>query len=87
VAPPEPAPSASGRTIILKSVPPAAEVTVGGERRGRTPLKLALTHGQHLVYLSSGPTMREVVVDVAAEGPSSWCYKFDNETLYLDSCP
>ena len=69
--PPTPPPATTGG-LEVTSDPPGAKVTVDGERRGVTPMKVQLPPGQHVVVVSDGKTTTTRSVTVAAGGSSTF---------------
>ena len=69
-APPPPEPSAAEGRLLVRSMPPGAEVIVNGESRGNTPLALAeLPYGPYEVevVLAGYPSRRERFVLAAGD--------------------
>ncbi len=88
--PAEPAPPAAAAglsTVKLFSLPRTVDLLVDGKSEGRTPAKIDLGVGQHRVQLRNGEQVKDFPITVAAEGSNKWCYAFESDTLYADSCP
>jgi hypothetical protein len=71
-APAEPAPAATSGTLIVRSTPSRAAVTVNGTWRGRTPLTLdALAFGTHAIrVVQEGYAVAQEQVRLSAETPT-----------------
>jgi hypothetical protein len=64
---PAPAPDANHASIILKSIPEAAEITIGGKFFGSTPATIRLAPGDHLISVAkAGFRSWEKTVSVTA---------------------
>lgn len=53
-------------TVVLDSVPEAAQILIGGEEVGTTPLTTELAAGPHVVVFRRGQAVREVEIEVVA---------------------
>ena len=87
-----PAPTAGAaatgqRSVRLLSFPFGADILLNGQPVGRTPLKLELPPGRYPVRMTSGEQEAWFVVHLEADGPTAWCYKFPDRSVYIDSCP
>jgi hypothetical protein len=60
------APAASLGTAVFKSSPDGATIIIDGVARGTTPLKLALSAGQHTFTMTSGEMSRSLPLAVEA---------------------
>jgi hypothetical protein len=67
LAPVELPPSETG-TLIVNTYPTGATVVIDGRRRGKTPLSLALTPGEHQLELIGETERRSVPVFILADG-------------------
>lgn len=79
VAEPAPAPAPvapSVYTVKLLSIPPTATLMVDGVSQGRTPKKLTLRSGRHVISVTSAGVTAEYVVEVSSSGANKWCYDF-----------
>ena len=85
VAPP-PAPRPL-RDVVLVSFPLGARVFVDGEAAGRTPRKASIEEGKHQVTMQSGGRTGAFSIEVEERERHVWCYNFEDQTLYPDSCP
>ena len=85
-APPPPAP-ASTVTVKLFSSPRSVQLKIDGKDRGRTPSKVELPVGQHVVSLASDGKYANFPISVVADGGNRWCYSFETREVYLGSCP
>jgi hypothetical protein len=51
-------------TLVLASSPSGAEVTIDGERRGTTPLRVALPPGEHQLAVRRGSAVQELTISI-----------------------
>lgn len=72
-------------TVKLLSSPPAARILIDGQDRGRTPLKLELTEGDHTVVLETGGVRTTVPVNTI--GVDRLCFSADQGVFATSDCP
>jgi hypothetical protein len=62
----KPSPPVNPGTVVIESRPPAATVSVDGQPRGVTPVKLSLAAGTHVFTVALGDARREITRKVEA---------------------
>ena len=71
----------------MLSTPFGAEILLDNEPVGRTPKKLALQPGRYPVRMTSDGQEVWFVINLDAQGPDTWCYKFTERQPYIGTCP
>ena len=73
-------------TVKLLSVPRTASLMIDGENAGRTPAKLQLAPGAHVVRIVSGDAERAFAVEVVEGADNKWCYVFSSSEVRSGAC-
>ncbi|MEQ1507055.1 MAG: serine/threonine-protein kinase [Myxococcota bacterium] len=76
------------REVTIQTLPRGAMVTIRGHKYGRAPQKVGLAPGQeYVVELLNGTQSGEFVIDLDADSPTMWCYRFEVGTAVIGTCP
>jgi len=84
--PPRPTPVATTGVVRISSVPLTVELMVDGQDHGRTPKKLDLEPGAHLVKVRSDGRTAEFPIFVKAGEDARWCYSFPDKASSRGRC-
>jgi serine/threonine protein kinase len=86
--PPEPLPQAEvAPEVKVLSVPRTVALEVDGKEVGRTPAKLTLKTGVHVVVVESGESKARFLITVEEGAENKWCYSFEDSSVHDGSCP
>ena len=85
--PPDPRPVVASTGVVrISSVPLTVELSVDGIDKGRTPKKLDLKPGAHMVQVRSDGRSAEFPIYVKAGEDARWCYSFPDKASNRGKC-
>ena len=89
VTPVDPVPPREAVAPMVKvlSVPRTVALVVDGREMGRTPAKLSLETGVHVIVVESGESKARFLITVEEGAENNWCYSFEDGNVYDGSCP
>jgi hypothetical protein len=74
--------------VVFGSVPPGADLWVGGYKRSRTPASIDLAAGAYEVMMQQrGGQAQTFTVQVGAGEATNWCYDFASGGATAGTCP